>query len=251
MPQILVMEFVRWFPVVAVFWLAAVFAWRRLWRELPLFFVYLIASLLFVATRYVALYLGRKPYFYTFWISDLVASIVVFFPLYEVFVRRLFQRFQRVRFYRRLFPLTAVVILVLTIFAAADAQDKSAAFQAASRAFDFMRTAVLVFFIGLMMFMGRQWDRYDLGIALGFGVQAALALADSAVQARMHSTPSILYTAELFAYNLSCVIWLITFWKPKNAPHGTPAELDPQILHEARTWEATLKNWLLPGKNRR
>lgn len=250
--QTLVMGSVRWLPVVAVAWLTAVFAWRRLWRELPLFFVYLLASLLFVATRYVGLFLGRKPYFYIFWTSDLVFSIVVFLPMYEVFMRRLFQGFHRVRFYRMFFPLAASVILLLTVLTAAQAQDKNAAFQAASRAFDFMRTAVLVFFIGLMTFMGRKWSRYDLGIALGFGIQAAVALADSAFQVRMHSTPSILFTAELVAYNLSCLIWLITFWKPENPADVLSGEqLDSDIVGQARAWETLLRNWLAPGRSKR
>lgn len=174
-------------------------------------------------------------------------SIVVFLPMYEVFLRRLFQGFHRVRFYRMFFPSAAIAILVLTVLTAAQAQDKSAAFQSASRAFDFMRTAVLVFFIGLMTFMGRKWNRYDLGIALGFGIQAAVALADSAVQVRMHNTPSILFTAELVAYNLSCLIWLITFWKPEERGELLPAEqLHSDIVGQARAWEMLLRNWLTP-----
>jgi hypothetical protein len=194
---------------------------------------------------------GRSAYFYAYWITDLVVSFVVFFPLYEIFLRRLFPGFQKNRFYRNAFPLFAVLVLVLTILTALQAPDKRAAFQMASRGFDFARTVTLVFFIGLMAFMGRQWPRYDLGIALGFGVQAAVALANSAVRTAMHYKPTVLGTVELVAYNVTCFIWLVTFWKPEKPSVPVTAEpLDPGMLHQARGWEEQLKSWLAPRKDK-
>ncbi len=245
--------FVGWFPVFAVAVLTAIFVWRRLWRELPFFFLYLASALLVGIIRYVTLrWFSHRSYFYAYWICDLCVSVVVFLPMYEILLRRLFRGFQKNRFYANLFPLAAFVILVLTIVTAGQSHDKGAAFQSASRAFDVMRTAILVFFIGLMAFMGRQWTRYDLGITLGFAIQAAVALANSAVRVRMHYLPTVMDTIELVAYNLSCFIWLITFWKPER---GTALQfanqLDPQMLQQARGWETTLRDWLAPGKGKR
>jgi hypothetical protein len=243
---------VGWFPLVAVALLVAIFLWRRLWRELPFFFLYLAYLLLSVAAQYVSIRLGKRPYFYTYWITDLVSSIVAFLPMYEVFLRRLFTGFRRTRLYRSLFPAVAIAILVLTVLTALNAHDKGAAFQTASRAFDFMRTAVLAFFIGLMLLMGRDWTRYDLGITLGFAIQASVALANSAARAGLHRTPPILGTIDIIAYNLSCLIWLITFWKPERRTQLlSPEQLDPEMLHQARSWETQLKAWLTPGKSKR
>src|SRR5215472_6845095 len=173
--------FLRWFPLLVVSLLVAIFLWRRAWREVPFFFVYLASALLIGIVRYAALLLSRRSYFYTYWISDLIISIVAFLPMYEVFLRQLFAGFSKNRFYRNVFPLVAAAVLVLGVLTALQARDKGAAFQMASRAFDFMRTSVLVFFIGLMLFMGRYWTRYDLGITLGFAIQAAVALTAAAV----------------------------------------------------------------------
>jgi hypothetical protein len=146
----------------------------------------------------------------------------------------------------------AIAILILTVFTALEAHDKGAAFKMASRASDFMRTAILVFFIGLMAFMGREWTRYDLGIALGFGIQAAAALATAAVRTQVHYKPTFMDTIEAVAYNISCVIWLITFWRPaKNGIAEPQHDLDRTMLEEARSWETVLKDWLTPGKNKR
>jgi hypothetical protein len=243
---------VRWFPVAAVGLLALIFVWRRQWRDLPFFFLYLMYGLLFVAVLYVGIRLGKRPYFYIYWIFNLIGVVVVFLPMYEVFLRRLFTGFYKTRFYRSIFPLIAVLILVLTLLTALQAHDKGAAFKMALRAFDFMRTAVLVFFISLMLFMGRQWTRYDLGITLGFAIQAAVALANAAVRARVHYHPTVLDTVEIIAYNISCLIWLVTFWKPEKRAEFAPAEqFDREMLHQARTWETILKDWLTPGKSKR
>ncbi|HKF22840.1 MAG TPA: hypothetical protein VKE93_14815 [Candidatus Angelobacter sp.] len=242
---------VRWFPVIAVVVLAAIFVWRQLWRQLPFFFLYLIAALLVVATKIAAFHIGHTTYFYTYWIADLVGSVVVFLAMYEVFLRRLFTGFQKNRFYRNIFPLFAALTLVLTVLTALQAPDKRAAFQMASRGFDFTRTAVLVFFIGLMAFMGRHWPKYDLGITLGFGIQAAVALADSAVRTLTHYTPTVLGTVEFAAYNVTCVIWLITFWKPERKSLQSAEQLDPAMLEQARSWEEQLKDWIAPRRGRR
>jgi hypothetical protein len=52
------------------------------------------------------------------------------------------------------------------------------------------------------------------------------------------------------SYNVACLIWLVTFWKPEKAYR--PAAADDQVaedtLHEARKWEEVLKSFLLPRK---
>jgi hypothetical protein len=143
----------------------------------------------------------------------------------------------------------AGVILLLTIIAALESADRDAAFQLASRVFDFLRTAFLVFFMFLMLIMGRQWSRYDLGITLGFGLQAAAALASAAVRAKLGHPSAFFENAETMAFEVACVIWLITFFKPEHSGALQPAEpFDASVLPHARKWETVLKDWLTPGK---
>jgi len=166
-----------------------------------------------------------------------------------MFLRRLFPRFHKVRLYRLLFPAVAGIILLLTIIAALESPNQHAAFQLASRVFDFLRTAFLVFFMFLMLLMGRQWSRYDLGITLGFGLQAAAALANAAVRGKLGHRSQIFDNAEIMAFEVACVIWLITFLKPEPSGALQPAApLDPSVLPHARKWEEVLKDWLTPGK---
>lgn len=243
--------FLAWFPVVALLLVFCFLVARRTYRELPYFFVYVLNALLIGVARYAAYFLSRDLYIYVYWISELAGAVVVTLALYEVFLRRLFAKFHKVRFYRSFFAIVALVVLVLTIFTALQAPDEGKAFLMASRAYDFVRTAILVVLVALMALMGRQWTRFDFGIALGFGVQAAMALINAAVRTRLHYQPTVLDLVEAVSYNLSCLIWLITFWKPES-PRAlfSGDQLNPQMLKEARTWETTLKEWLAPGKTK-
>jgi hypothetical protein len=239
-----------WFPVLALVTLAGIFVARQLYRELPFYFLYLLSASLIGVLRYVAVHLGRKAYFYSYWISDLTISVIFLLAFYEVFLRRLFPRFYKVRFYRYLFPVAASIILLTAIITALQAPDRRAAFLMASRGFDFMRTAVLTFLMLLMVLMGRNWTRYDFGISLGFGIQAAIALINSAVRTWLGHPSATLENLEFIGYNIACLIWLITFWKPERAlsPGGADDRMVPQTLQQARKWEQVLKDLLTPGK---
>jgi hypothetical protein len=243
--------FFLWFPVLALLVLFGFLVARRSYRELPYFSSYVLYALLLGTARYAAFYLSQRLFFYVYWISELAAVVIVSLALYEVFLRRLFSRFHKVRFYRGLFSIVAFSILVLTILTALEAPDKGKAFLMASRAYDFARTALLVFMVALMALMGRQWTRYDFGIALGFAIQAAVALLNAAVRTRLHYQPTSLDTVEAVSFSFSCLIWLITFWKPE-APKAalTANRLDPGMLNQARSWEPILKTWITPRKSK-
>lgn len=225
------------------------FLWRRIWFDLPFFFLYIISAPLIGLLRYATAALNQHVYLYVYWISELELAVVFSLAVYEVFLRRLFPRFQKVRLYRMLFPAMAGLVLLLTIVVVLESSNQSKGFQVASSAFDFVRTAFLVFFMFLMLLMGRRWGRYDLGITLGFGIQAAAALANAAVRTRLGHRSTFFDNAEIVTFEIACVIWLITFLKPETSDRLRPAEpLDASVLPEARKWESVLKDWLTPGK---
>lgn len=241
--------FLFWFPVVVLILVSILFVRYRIYGELPFFFLYIVSSPLAGLLRYSTFGLNKSLYFYVYWISELEVAVVFALAVYEVFLRRLFPRFHKVRLYRALFPAVAGIILLLTILAALISPNRDAAFQLASQVFDFLRTAFLVFFMFLMLLMGRQWSRYDLGITLGFGLQAAAALANAAVRGKIGHRSPVFDNAEIMAFEVACVIWLITFLKPEPSGVLQPAEpIDPSVLPHARKWESVLKDWLTPGK---
>jgi hypothetical protein len=143
------------------------------------------------------------------------------------------------------------VIALLAFLSAVAATDRKEAFDMTTRAFDFLRSAVIGFFAALTLIMGRRFAGREFWVATGFGIQAAVALANAGLRTRLPHMAQALDASELIAYNLSCLIWLAAFWKPEKRAELLPSDrLDPRIVHEARSWEATLKGWLIPGKSK-
>src|SRR5262252_3696233 len=165
-----------WFTVVALLLLVALFLRRRIYRELPFFFLFILYDLLAGPARYAASHGHRRLYFYVFWFTEFAGFFVVVLALYEVSLKRLFPGFFRFRFYRFLFPLMAIIIPILSIQIALQASDKRNALLMTMRGYDAARSVVLVFVVALMILMGRTWRRYDFGILFGFAVQGAAAV---------------------------------------------------------------------------
>lgn len=244
-------EILTWLslPVLAV--VAGILVWRKLHREFPFFFWFLVITDIATMVRFAAQFGSAWAYFYAYWISDLVVTIFSFLAIYELFARRLFPRFQRVRLYRYLFPTAASAIIFLAWLTALEAPDKRAAFLIESRVLDFILVAVLVFFVSLMLVMGREWTKYDFGIAFGFAINAAAFLATSAIWVRTNYRSTNFDQLPLIAYDVSCLLWLYCFWFGGKGLSRPADRLDPNMLRQARTWETQLKNWLTPGKSKR
>jgi hypothetical protein len=246
----LIQTTVFWFTVANLLLVVALFIWRGIYRGFPFFFLYIVSAVLVGAARYVAYRVHPKLYFYVFWFSEFSGFFIVTLALYEVSLKRLFPVFFRFRFYRILFPILAVIVPVISIQVAMQAPDKRAVFLMINRGYDAARAAVLVLVVGLMIFMGRFWKRYDFGILFGFAMQAAAAVLKGLARAQSHYQVTIWDTVETFAFGASCLIWLITFWKPEKGVALRP--LDPtatEALQQARTWQSALKEWLIPGKH--
>ncbi|MGC2695180.1 MAG: hypothetical protein WA738_05255 [Candidatus Angelobacter sp.] len=235
-------------PLLAV--LASVLIWRRLQREFPFFLSYVAVAFLVGVIRFVV-YKTCSPtaYFYVFWCTDVVVVLAALLAIYETFLRRIFPGFAAVRFYRYLFPAAAVVIAFLGFLTALYSADTRAAFLITSRVLDFIRSAVIGFFVAVILFMGRQFSGHEFSIAAGFGLQAAVALANAALRTRMQHAATTLDRFEPLAFDISCLIWLWSFSqtiKP-SLPKQTE-ELHVETLHQAKKWEEVLKDFLTSSK---
>ena len=245
--MITVSDITSWLPVFLLALTSAIFLFRKLYRRFPLFFSYVVLTELTAWIRFLSFFrLPYAIYFYVYWISDVVLTIFAFLALYELFIGNLFARFHKVRFYRFLFPLAGVLMLGFTVFAALRAP-KSGSLVVAAQTFDLLRAVVLMFFVVLVLFMGREWKKYEFAIALGFGIYASALVAYAAIEMRSHyrvmpGANMLLY----IAYDVVCFIWLAGFWTPEKAAPNPEGMTNPELLNEAQKWESTLKNWLTP-----
>jgi hypothetical protein len=243
-------DVVAWISLPLLVLLAGVMLWKRLEREFPFFFTYVTVTAAIGVIRFVAYkWYSADVYFVVYWSSDFVILLTTFLAIYEVFLRRLFPGFSRVRFYRYLFPIVAFALSLAALLMALYAHDRRAAFLTISRVFDFLRSAVIGFFVLLILFMGRAFTGYEFSITSGFGIQAALALAHAAVRLR-GGRSTTMARLELIAFDLACLIWLWSFASEEEemSSKGSVPESDPAALQEAKKWEKSLKGFITPGK---
>jgi len=243
-------DLLAWLSLPLLALLAGVLVWRKRQRDYPFFFAYVFVALLAGVVRFVV-YKAYSPrvYFYVFWWSDFIGVLAAFLAIYETFLRRIFPSFANVRFYRYLFPAAAAMIALLAFLTALHAPDKRTAFFVTSRVFDFVRSAVIGFFVAVILFMGRQFKGYEFSIAAGFGIQAAVALANAAIRTQTHDAATALDRFEPVAFDASCLIWLWSFaQKSKTPPSSASETLTPEALQEAKKWESKLKGFVNRGK---
>lgn len=236
-------------PALAV--LALVLFIRRQHRRIPFFFSYvLIACLSDIAQLMAYQWTSRtsKAYFYTFWISHLATTVLAILAICELILKRLFPQFQKIKLYRSLFPAAAVVIVILAVLTGFQSI-RAVILVDIIHGIDFLQVAMLLFFVALMLFMGRQWQRYEFGIVLGFGVDAAAFLSAFAIFTRPGLMRSFAINMPAFAYDIACLVWLITFLKPEKPAPVPSGPISPEVLTEARKWQEAAKGSMTKKKD--
>jgi hypothetical protein len=250
MPPGIVLQLVYWLSLPTRGLAIGAMVWRKLVLEFPVFACYLMVSEAGDIARLVAYRTSSKAYFFTYWCTDSVVSAFALLAVYELLVRRLFPGFQRVRFYRRLFPIAAIPILGIGISAAfviLTGYQTAAIFVRIIHSFDGLRLASLVFLAALMLMMGRRWRGYDLGIALGLGLDAIGFLITASTFTKFKTIRPIALIASPIANDLACLVWLIACLRAQksNLPAEEQAQMiEPQIVGEARKSEDAVKAWL-------
>jgi hypothetical protein len=239
---------VDWFAVPSLALLACILLYRKLYREFPLFFSYVVVTEMVGLARYIASKGSPSVYSYFYWISNLVVVLFAFLASYELFVGRLFPRFYKVRFFRILFTLAVILVNVLVVFAAIYGNHKRWLLLS-SRIGEFLRAAVVFFFVALMIVMGRKWEMKEFGIAFGFGLDVAMSLASVTFWTQASKRSPLVGRIPVIAYDIACIIWIYCFWRaPKSEPAVPTAPLSPAALHEAKKWEESLKDYISSGK---
>ncbi len=209
--------------------------YRRLYKEFSFFFVYLLVVLAGDIVRRLFVYGLYKKYFYAYWITEGINVLLGFFVLYEVFLIATFPRFRVILVYRRLFPVIGILVLALTVwmFLGAPAKGPHELVVLIGRftlALNFCQVAVMMFFGVLILYMSREWRRYEMGIATGFGVNAAVKLLVTALRANSYYSSTKIDQLPTISYLVAIAIWL--FYLSKRDPEPERVEMTEELVHE-------------------
>jgi hypothetical protein len=241
-----------WLSTPTLAAVAAILLARKLQRDFPLFVFYVLLLFGSDIARFIAYYgTPLKSYYYVYWITDAMATLFALLATGELMFKRLFPEFYRVRFYRYLFAFAGVLI---TTFACVTALSSKpyvllSAFISVVHTAEVLLVAMLAFFVGLMIFMGRRWRKYEFGIALGLGVGAAALLLTLAMAAKSGALHGIARQTPVVGENAEAIIWLLFFLKPEKTQSMPGTSVDPEVLHRARELQEALQD-TLPGKKR-
>jgi len=236
-------------PLVACVAFACVY--RRQVAQFPLFFSYLVVTEAVGILRLAATGASARLYHDIYWISDIVYSLFALTATYELFVKRLFVGFHKVRIYRYLFVAAALLVTALVI-AIAVSSGHARVLAVTIQIYNFVRAAMLVFFILLILVMGREWSRLEFGVALGFGLDVSTSLMALGLWSRTPGNTLLMQRLSVLSYDAACIIWLYCFLTaPRLVAAPTVESLPTETLREARKWAELAKDLLTPTKRPR
>lgn len=249
------LEIINWlsFPLLGI--LTAVLLRRKIPSKYPLFFVYVAAEFLSDVLRFAVYYSGSRQRFshiygVTYWTTDIITTLCAFFVIYELFLKRIFPSFPRIRFYRYLFPLGAVIIIVVAGIAATDNIHLEFLFKSL-HTIGFIRAATILFFIALMAFMGRRWEKHEFAIALGMAITTCTLLAAFVVPLFPPAIRRLGHILPVIGFDVTCLVWLVYFARAGKRIESPLVEpVTPELVQDAQQTEENLKEWLAGKKSR-
>ena len=237
-------------PHVLLGVLAVILCKRRLHREFPCFFAYVlfkIAGFILLFTLYAVQGLTGNQYAVAF-SATLILSIALRFGVIDEVSKDLFResQFLKVSARRSLQGVTAFLLVmgvVLTVYAPGGSSAKwYAGIFVVNRGAAMVQSGLLLALLLFSRFLGLSWRRPAFGIALGLAVLTSLDLAMFALRAEFTSRAGAEFLNLLITGNyLVCVsIWIGYLL----APEPKPASLAAVPHDEVETWNTELQRLL-------
>lgn len=196
-------------------WVSWIFIKRRLYREFPFFYVYVLSAILVSLLR-LSVINDYPVYFKVFWATEALYALLSLLALHEVF-RYIFVEFYDICWLCRfIFPCLVGILGFVKISNAlqhppAQASPVVALILSFGTTVNWVQIALFVVFGILFLLLG-SWENYPMGIVLGFAAIALGSWGAFAVRSVFGTNfnPVAKYGPPV-AYIVASLIWLITF----------------------------------------
>jgi hypothetical protein len=204
---------------------AGVFWRRKLHKQYPVFFAFLLVQAFFFAVTFLAQ--GNELiYFWAFWLSQAVNAALGFKIIHEVFldVFRPYHALQDLG--TPVFSWAgAVMILVAVVIAASNSNEGTIGLHAIltlQRSVRVVQFGLVLFLIIFARFLGISRKQLCFGIPLGFGLFAGVELLLLAIYAGKLIGLNLLNLLNMFAYDVSMIAWFVyACWASVNREKST------------------------------
>jgi hypothetical protein len=237
-------------PVLTA-WVAALVVRRKLHREFPFFFAYLILSVIVPLIR-LSVSGDYVTFFKVVWATEAIYALLALLTLYEVF-REVFLPFYMLWWWFRLiFPGAAVLIAFISIRSAIlhpalQAPHILQIIFGAGKAVNYLEAVLFGLFFALVLLLGVRWRSYPFGIVEGFGLSALGALIAYGLRSEFGTKYNLFVKyAPPVAYVVGVLVWLDTFLRQPDPEvvHAWRDKITPeQLLAQARGYVRSLKRF--------
>jgi phosphate/sulfate permease len=161
---------------------------RRARASFPIFFNYIVCTLVMYLFIVICTFLPCPKYFYVYWTLTAVNTLLVFGVLYEVFANAMSPFSAVIDLGRMLFRWAAIFLLVTAVLTATvtggnQPSKLMAALLLLERSCDLMQCGLLLLLVTFQAKLGISWRSRSMCIALGLGTYAATDLLISYVGA--------------------------------------------------------------------
>lgn len=228
--------------------LAGIMVKRKLNRQFPVFFAYILSQIVPFA---VLLPLYRSgpayydAYFYVYWLSAAISLAIGFKVIHEV-VLTVFRPYHALKDLASvLFKWAALVMLLVALVVAASSSTatNSPVTQAvitAQRCVRVVQCGLILFLLVFSKYLGISWRQHTFGIALGFGGYAGVELASVALYVGGQIHPNTMNALQASAYLLTILTWI------GYAASPAPKREDSGMLLTSQRWEQSLTDLHTP-----
>ncbi len=246
-----VLYYALWIAPVPVFaWMALVMFRRKMHREYPIFTLFAALQVAIFATDFYCYHRSLFAYFYSYYATSAVSLLLSFGVLYEIF-GEVFRPFDDLRELGRvLFRWAAVVLTLAAILLVANGPRMAgstplfATIMNLMRSVEVMQCGLVLLMLLCSRYLGITIRHQIFGVALGFGIIAAVDLLVVVILADYgQQAARFVQVTKMLAFNSSAVLWLGYVYAGKVERKPTK-----RFAH-AEQWNYALANAIHPGSN--
>ncbi|HEX6803173.1 MAG TPA: hypothetical protein VF133_05780 [Terriglobales bacterium] len=218
---------------------AAVLYRRKLHKEFPAFFVYVVAQIIIFSVQF-PVYLTKNPraYFDVFWAGAALNVILAFKIIHEIFLD-VFRPYPALKdFGTALFKWAGIVMVLgssVMIFVGppGGVDPLTRSILIVQRCVDLVQCGLVIFLLAFCKSLRVSWGRLSFGIALGFGLISGAELFTSALYTGTFVHVVLANMINMGSWNLGLLLWLsYAVWNRKDTMIPV---LVPQRWDEALT----------------
>ncbi len=232
--------------------LVIIFVQRRLTREFPIFFAYMLYVPVTALLR-VSVVHHPKMQFWLYWSTEAIYGVFALMVLSEVLGRLFSLAHEADRWLRWVLPIGVVLVLgfvlLQTIYRPL-IDGRVSHLRASIYWFDvgvhLLEGSILIFVLVLRSRFPVLWKRRELGILVGFAINAAIAITAFVLRFELGKQYEAFFRySQALAYLMATLIWLVAFLGPPEPNHRSRGSVD-EMLDEVKEGKGFLK-WIERG----